>query len=125
MARALRLLVLAPVALALVAFAIANRAPVALQLDPLTAFGAPGVGFTAPLFVSLIGAVLAGSLLGGAAVWLSQGRHRRALRARTDEARRAQAETGALKAELDRHEAAARAAGPVRDPSALGGPRAT
>ncbi len=77
----LKLLVLAPLALILVAFSMANRQMVILHFDPMTVNDAPALQLPAPLYMVVIGAVMVGVLFGGASTWLGQGRHRKALRA--------------------------------------------
>ncbi len=77
----LKLLVLAPLALILVAFSMANRQIVVLHFDPVTGGDLPSPQFPAPLFMVVIAAVMLGVIFGGASTWLGQGRHRKALRA--------------------------------------------
>lgn len=74
-----RLLVVVPLVLIAVLLSVANRAPVQLSLDPFSA-DAPAVVWSAPLFAVVLLAVAVGVLLGGIAVWWSQGRYRRAAR---------------------------------------------
>ena len=66
-------LILVPVAVVFIVFAVANREIVTVSLDP---FGAPEPTYSVLIFAFLI----AGVLLGGFAAWLRQGRHRRASR---------------------------------------------
>ena len=75
----LKWLVLAPLVIVALVFAVANRQIVTVVFDP---FGndIPGLSVTMPLFLALVCAVGFGVLLGGVAVWLSQGRYRRAAR---------------------------------------------
>ena len=72
-------LILIPVAVAFIVFAVANREIVTVSLDP---FGAlePTYSVRMPLFVLIFAFLIAGVLLGGFAAWLRQGRHRRASR---------------------------------------------
>src|ERR1700730_16742420 len=70
-------IVLVPLALLAVAFAVRNRASsVSLFFDPLSA-GTAGLAIDAPLFVVTL---ILGVLLGGIATWIGQGRYRRAAR---------------------------------------------
>lgn len=71
--------ILLPLLILLLVFALANRASVTITFDP---FGLtdPLLSFTAPLFVPLFIALALGVLLGGIAMWFSEGRHRRAAR---------------------------------------------
>ncbi len=84
MKRAIRLIVLIPLAIALVALALANRAPVTLSLDPFRP-ETPMASVTVPLFVALLATLLVGVAVGGIATWLGQGKWRRAARARARE----------------------------------------
>jgi len=79
-----------PFAAALVLFAVANRAPVPLSLDPFSA-DAPALLLRPPLFVVAFAALALGVLLGGIASWLAQGKHRRAERRYRREASRLRA----------------------------------
>ncbi len=90
----LKWLVLAPVGLVLLAFAIANRQPVRVVLDPLPGEYAD-FQITAPLFLILFLAMGVGVLAGGIVTWLAQGRYRRA-------ARHARADVERLRTEADR-----------------------
>jgi hypothetical protein len=97
--RMVRLLVLGVVAVAVVAFAVANRHVVRFMLDPLS--GPQGSYFIeAPLFAYLFAALLLGFLLGGFATWASQGRWRRAAKQRADEVSRLKRETERLSRHL-------------------------
>lgn len=98
MATFVKYLVLAPLIVILALIAVANRAPVIFSLDPFTS-GAPSVGFSAPLYVIVLGAVAVGVALGGFASWLVQGRHRRAARANRKQVERLEAETARLRAQ--------------------------
>lgn len=97
-------LVLVPLAVLFLLFALANRHMVAVNFNPLVGVdpGAPGYGV--PLFLVVYAVLFLGIALGGAAVWFSQGEHRR-------EERRYRKEAERLRAELD----AARRA-PAREP---------
>jgi uncharacterized integral membrane protein len=70
--------VLVPLCLGLIVFALANRHFIVVNFNPFApveANVAPGYGV--PLFVVLYVALLVGVLLGGTATWFAQGRHRR------------------------------------------------
>jgi uncharacterized integral membrane protein len=79
----LRFLVLAPLAIIVMALAVANRGAVTLSLSPLP------FEIIAPLYGLLLAALFLGLLVGGFVVW--SGRLRRSLRARR--ARSAPAQT--------------------------------
>ena len=79
MRKFLTLAILLPLLVLLLIFALANRESVTVAFDP---FGltASSLSFSAPLFVPLFMALALGVLLGGIAMWFSEGRHRRAAR---------------------------------------------
>ena len=92
----LYLFVALPVGLVLIAFAVANRAPATVVLDPFAASAATAaLAWTVPLYLLVFGALVAGVILGGVASWISTGRWR-------GTARRARAEVEHLRAELAR-----------------------
>lgn len=70
--------ILVPLCLGLIVFALANRHFVAINFNPFVSVeGAVAPGYGVPLFVVLFAVLLVGVLLGGIATWFSQGRHRR------------------------------------------------
>lgn len=86
MNRILTWVVFVPVAVVLVALAVANRAPVPFTIDPFNP-GNPGLTVSLPLFVYMFGALLAGLVAGSIATWLRQGHYRKAARESAAEAR--------------------------------------
>ena len=72
-------LILLPVALLIVMFAVANRAAVTIALDP---FGSEPPMFTValPLFLCCSLALIVGVIVGGVAAWLRQRKWRRRAR---------------------------------------------
>ena len=84
MRRAIRLIVLVPLGIILVALALANRADVLLSLDPIRP-DTPSASITVPLFIALFGALILGIAIGGVATWIGQGKWRRAARANAHE----------------------------------------
>jgi uncharacterized integral membrane protein len=100
--RIVAVLILVPLAIIIIAFAVANRQGVTVSFDP---FGgaAPAASLTLPLFALLILVLIIGVVIGGTAAWLGQGCWRRA-------ARRLDREAKELIARLEAHERAA--AGP-------------
>lgn len=94
MKRALQWLLLLPVAVLAIAFAVANRQYVDISFNPLEGPQAHGLGVEAPLFIVIIVAVAAGVLIGGIFTWFAQGRHRRALREMRGELARLHDERG-------------------------------
>ena len=89
----LRAIVLVPVAVVLICFALANKAFISLRFDPFDVINPPP-NFDMPLFLPIFIGVILGILIGGSAMWISQGRHRRAVRVhlRTIEMQRRQAD---------------------------------
>jgi uncharacterized integral membrane protein len=77
MLRLAKFVVAALLALVLLLFAFANRQSVGISFDP---FVSGDFAFAAPLFLVLIATLIVGVMVGGAAVWWSQGRFRRAAR---------------------------------------------
>lgn len=77
--RLLTVVVIIPVAIVLIALAVANRTAVPFTLDPFNP-GNPGLTATMPLFVLLFLALLLGVVIGSFATWLKQGRYRKAAR---------------------------------------------
>ena len=85
--RILKFVIVVPVAIILIVLSVANRHLVTLALNPFR----PEDGMLAlslPLFVFLFLALMIGVLLGSAATWLAQGRHRKRARDEAHEARK-------------------------------------
>ncbi len=98
--------VLIPLAIVIVALAVANRQIVSVSFDPFSA-AEPVFLLRAPLFVLVFVLVIAGVIIGGIASWLRQGRWRRAAREREAELRTARNEVDRLRRELAAREIAA------------------
>ncbi len=92
----LKALLLLPVAIVVVLFAVANRAPVQISFDPFTR-PEPLLSITLPLFAVIFAAVALGVVIGGVASWLAQGKHRRAERRFKREARHLRREADRLR----------------------------
>ncbi len=113
----LKLLILVPLALILVAFFMANRQIVILHFDPITGGDLPSPQLPAPLYWIMIGAVIVGLIFGWVLTWLEQGRHRKSLRATKAQLENLRRENEALRAqntELRLSPSAAAAAVPTR-----------
>ena len=93
-------LVVLPVALLIVLFAVANRAPVAISLDPF-AGQPPMFAASIPLFVLLLIVLIAGVIVGGISSWLRQSRWRRRARRLAGELKAARAEAETLRRQLE------------------------
>lgn len=90
-------LVLIPLGVIFLAFAIANRRLVTVSFDPFNATD-PSVGLTLPLFMVIIVVAILGVLVGSFATWLRQRHWRRAARQYETEARDARAQLAQLQA---------------------------
>ncbi|WP_416356706.1 lipopolysaccharide assembly protein LapA domain-containing protein [Aureimonas phyllosphaerae] len=108
----LTLLVLGPLAILLVVFCVANRAPVPVSLDPIGTM--PQFVYEVPLFVLLIGAVILGLILGGLGTWFTQHHYRARAARRTDEVENLRHEVAVGNERLRRmREEQVRASGPA------------
>jgi len=72
-------LILVPLAVIIVAFAVANRQIVTVSLDPFSA-AEPAASVTLPLFALILLLLIVGVVIGGVASWLRQGKWRGAAR---------------------------------------------
>jgi len=86
--------VLVPLAIIIVSFAVANRQTIVVSFDPFDSTQ-PAYAASMPLFVLIFVLVIFGVILGGMAAWLRQARWRWT-------ARRAEAENRELRLENDR-----------------------
>jgi uncharacterized integral membrane protein len=84
-------LVLIPLGLIFVVFAVANRHWVTVSFDPFNAIN-PSVAVTLPLFVVIIAVAILGVLAGGSATWFRRRHWRRAARRAEADARQALAD---------------------------------
>ncbi|MBN7775593.1 LapA family protein [Nitratireductor aquimarinus] len=82
--RIILVLVLVPLAVIIIALAVANRAAVPFTIDPFNP-GNPALTIEWPLFVYLFAALGFGMIVGSLATWLRQGRYRRDARERKKE----------------------------------------
>lgn len=83
--RIVLVVVFVPLAVILIALAVANREMVAFTLDPFNP-GNPALTLTLPLFVMLLVTLALGVVIGGAVTWIKQGRYRKLARQRSAEA---------------------------------------
>jgi uncharacterized integral membrane protein len=84
--------ILVPLAILMVMFAVANRSSVAISLDPFSA-NAPALTVHVPMFLLLLIVLIIGVLVGGIAAWLRQSKWRRVARRLDRELRVSRAET--------------------------------
>ena len=97
MRKFLTALVVIPLGLLFIVFAVANRHLVTVSFDPFNSVD-PSVAVTLPLFVVIIAVAILGVAAGGTATWFRQRRWRRAARQHEADAHRARAETADLRA---------------------------
>jgi uncharacterized integral membrane protein len=90
-------LVLIPLGLIFVVFAVANRHLVTVSFDPFNSAD-PSVAIRLPLFVIIIAVAILGVLAGGSATWLRQRHWRRAARQHQADAMAARAQLADLRA---------------------------
>ena len=103
-------IIVVPLAVVIIAFAVANRQTVTVSFDPFSS-ASPAYAATLPLFAVIFVVLILGVLIGGIAAWIRQGKWRRT-------ARQLDAEVRALHEEMDaiRRRFRQRAAGPAADP---------
>jgi uncharacterized integral membrane protein len=93
-------LILVPIAIIILMFAIANREIVTVSFDPFSET-APAASVSVPLFVLVFVFVISGVILGGLAAWLRQSGYRRAARNRDADVTALRREIEILNAKLD------------------------
>jgi uncharacterized integral membrane protein len=99
-------LVVIPLGLIFIVFAVANRHLVTVSFDPFNSSD-PSVAIRSPLFVVIIAAAIFGVIAGGIATWFRQRRWRRAARQHEADARTARAQLADLQAATARTSAPA------------------
>ena len=90
-------LVVIPLGLIFIVFAVANRHWVTVSFDPFNSVD-PAIQVSLPLFVLIIVVAILGVIAGGSATWFRQRRWRRAARQHEADARQARAEAADLRA---------------------------
>jgi uncharacterized integral membrane protein len=88
--------ILVPLAIVIIAFAVANRQIVTVSLDPFSPEH-PASSVTLPLFALVIGLLIVGVLIGGTASWLRHGNLRRTARRFEREMRELRSELASLR----------------------------
>ena len=104
-----------PLAVIIVAFAVANRQPVTVSFDPFVTAD-PAYAATVPLFVLIFVLVILGVIVGGVAAWFRQSKWRRLARRLEGDVRDLHAEVEAIR----RREHAAGASAAADSPSRHG-----
>ena len=94
-------LIVIPLGIFFVIFAVANRHLVTLSFDPFNSV-TPMVAVTLPLFVIIIAVAMLGVLAGGLASWFRQGKWRRAARAHEADAQRVRSQLADLRSQVAR-----------------------
>jgi len=77
--RIISTLILVPLAVVIIAFAVANRQWVTVSFDPFSSTS-PAYAATLPLFAIIFVALILGVVIGGAVVWIGQAKWRRTAR---------------------------------------------
>jgi uncharacterized integral membrane protein len=90
-------LVLIPLGVIFVVFAVANRHAVTVSFDPFNSTD-PSLGVRLPLFVVIIAVAILGVVAGGSATWFRQRHWRRAARQHEADARQMRAQLADLRA---------------------------
>src|SRR5215213_5851567 len=98
-------LVLIPFALLIVLFAVANRRPVTVALDPFVN-DPPMLSVPVPLFLLVLVVLILGVILGGVSAWMRQSRWRRRARRLAGELKASRAETDTLRRQMEASTAA-------------------
>jgi predicted ribosomally synthesized peptide with SipW-like signal peptide len=102
-------LIVIPLAVIFVVFAVANRHFVTVSFDPFNS-SAPSVSVSVPLFVLIIVVAILGVIAGGSAAWFSQRHWRRSARRHEADARTVRTQLDDLRAaQLRETQAAMRA----------------
>jgi len=72
-------LIVVPLAMVIIAFAVANRQTVTVSFDPFST-ASPAYAMALPLFAVIVVALILGVLVGGIAAWIRQSKWRRRAR---------------------------------------------
>lgn len=98
--RILKFVVVVPVAIILIVLSVANRHLVTLALNPFRPEDTM-LSLSLPFFAFLLVALMIGVILGSAATWLAQGKHRKRARDEAQEARKWRDEAGRQRNQLE------------------------
>jgi uncharacterized integral membrane protein len=88
--------ILIPLAIVIIAFAVANRQIVTVSLDPFSSEH-PASSLTLPLFALILVLLIAGVVIGGVAAWLRQAKWRRVARRLEREVEELRSEVASLR----------------------------
>jgi uncharacterized integral membrane protein len=92
-------IIVVPLAVIIVAFAVANRQMVTVSFDPFSSTS-PAYAASLPLFVLIFILLIVGVIIGGAAAWIGQAKWRRGARALDDEVRKLRSEVDTIEARM-------------------------
>ena len=98
MRKFLTVLIVIPLALIFIVFAVANRHFVTVSFDPFNSTN-PSISASLPLFVLIIVIAIMGVIAGGLATWFGQRRWRRAARQHEADARTARGQLAELRSQ--------------------------
>ncbi|GEM_PF-1223195 len=85
MRKIINLVFFVPIAILLILLSVANRHWVSFSIDPLNT-EAPAYSISLPFFVFMFAMLIIGAIIGACLTWISQGKHRKALREKSYEA---------------------------------------
>src|SRR6185312_6910659 len=91
--------IVVPLAIVIVAFAVANRQMVTVSFDPFSS-ASPAYAATVPLFVLIFILLIVGVIVGGIAAWIGQSKWRRGHRRLDDEVRRLRNEVDSIETRM-------------------------
>jgi uncharacterized integral membrane protein len=108
-------IVIAPLAAAIIAFAVANRQAVTVSFDPFSSAN-PAYAATLPLFAVIFAVLILGVIVGGVAAWIRQSKWRRRARQLDGEVRALHEEIETIRRRFGTAEKPAPTAEPVQVP---------
>jgi uncharacterized integral membrane protein len=92
-------IIVVPLAIIIVAFAVANRQMVTVSFDPFSSTN-PAYAATVPLFVLIFIVLIVGVIVGGVAAWIGQSKWRRGHHRLDDEVRQLRSEVDTIEARM-------------------------
>ena len=95
----LKLLLLLPIAFVVIVFAIGNRHSVKVVADPSGMVFAP-MHIEAPLYLVVLASLILGTIAGGVAAWMKQGKYRKAARTARADSKKLEVETERLRSQV-------------------------
>ncbi len=92
-------IIVVPLAIILILFAVANRQIVTVSFDPFSST-APAYAANLPLFVLIFIVLIFGVIIGGVAAWIGQAKWRRGARQLEAEVRQLRSEVNSIEARM-------------------------